>query len=189
MQEAMMRTAFIAAVCLALAGFWMADSPALGQQKTVKACRAEWQANRDIFEPKGITEQDYVDECRSFMAAPPATPATAGGNQFSTKAQAKARCRADIVVWANLSAKTYQFSGNKDYGNTKEGAYMCQKDATGQSFRASKTEKDEASNGSKVESKNRTSQEFDRVNQNKKRATDQRVGPVTSPDGVWNLPH
>jgi hypothetical protein len=156
----MMRTMFAAAVCLAVAGFWMVTCPALGQQKTVKACQAEWQANRAIFEPKGITKQAYVDECRSFMTAPPAIPATAesrptpaapaaikphtaatapaGGNQFSTEAQAKARCRSDTVVWANLSAKTYQFSGNKDYGNAKAGAYMCEKDATGQGFRASR---------------------------------------------------
>jgi hypothetical protein len=63
---------------------------------------------------------------------------------------------------------------------------MCEKDATGQGFRASKTEKHEAINGSKVEFKNRT--EFDRVNHDKKRATGQRVEPVTSPNGIWQLP-
>jgi hypothetical protein len=63
-----MRTAVVVVVCSAVAGFW---APlALAQQKTVQACRAEWQANRAIYEPKGITEQEYVDECRGFRNAP-----------------------------------------------------------------------------------------------------------------------
>ena len=70
-----MRTAVVVVVCSAVAGFW---APlALAQQKTVQACRAEWQANKAIYQPKGITEQDYVDECRSFRTAPTTTPAAA----------------------------------------------------------------------------------------------------------------
>ena len=63
-----MRTAVVAVMCSAVAGFW---APlALAQQKTVQACRAEWQANKAIYQPKGITEQEYVDECRGFRKAP-----------------------------------------------------------------------------------------------------------------------
>jgi hypothetical protein len=70
-----MRTAFVAVVCSAVAGFW---APlALAQQKTVQACRAEWQPNKAIYQPKGITEEAYVDECRSFRTAPTTTPAAA----------------------------------------------------------------------------------------------------------------
>ncbi len=74
-------------------------------------------------------------------AKPTTTAATApaGANQFSTEAQAKARCPTDTVVWANLNSKVYHFSGNKTYGNTKKGAYMCEKDSAG--FRAAKNEK------------------------------------------------
>ena len=45
------------------------------------------------------------------------------------------------VVWANLNSKIYHFSGHKDYGNTKSGAYMCELDATTQGMRAAKNEK------------------------------------------------
>jgi hypothetical protein len=45
------------------------------------------------------------------------------------------------VVWANLKSKIYHFSGTKDYGATKDGAYMCEKDATAQDIRAAKNEK------------------------------------------------
>ena len=67
--------------------------------------------------------------------------APTGANEFSTEAQAKARCPTDTVVWANLKSKIFHFSGHKDYGATKEGAYMCEKDATAQGIRAAKNEK------------------------------------------------
>lgn len=175
-----MKMAFIAVACSAVAGLWITSPPALAQQKTVKACQSEWQANKADNQAKGITEKAYVDQCRSGTARPGATPAAvnpspapapkaaptpaaatpatpapapaakptqtatptpAGANEFSTEAQAKARCPSDTVVWANLKSKIYHFSGHKDYGNTKEGAYMCEKDATGQGIRAAKNEK------------------------------------------------
>ena len=42
--------------------------------------------------------------------------------------------RPGTVVWANLSAKVYHFSGYKDYGKTKNGTYMCEKDVARQGF-------------------------------------------------------
>jgi hypothetical protein len=69
-----------------------------------------------------------------------ATPPT-GANQFETEAQAKSHCPSDLVVWANTSSKVFHFAGYKSYGTTKSGAYMCEKEATTQGFRASKTEK------------------------------------------------
>jgi hypothetical protein len=77
-------------------------------------------------------------------AAPaPTAAATAatGANELAAEALAKAHCPADLVVWANLDSKIYHFSGNKSYGTTKEGAYMCEKDALAQGVRAAKNEK------------------------------------------------
>ena len=68
-----MRTVLVAAVCSAVAGLGMAPSSVLA--KTVNECRAEWQAHKDIFQPKGISEHDYIDECRGFPATAPETPA------------------------------------------------------------------------------------------------------------------
>jgi hypothetical protein len=151
-----------------------AAAPAAG--KTAKACREEWQANKAANQAAGITEKAYVDKCRageqvaapSTPASPPppappparsaaptpppaspavkpsataVTPAPTGAGQFTTEAQAKSHCPADIVVWVNLKSKKYHFAGYKNYGNTKEGAYMCEKQATGDGFVASKNEK------------------------------------------------
>src|SRR5215467_8932457 len=69
-----MRTVLVA-VCSAMVGFGMAVSPVLA--KTVRECQAEWQAHKDIFQPKGISEHDYIEECRGFPAAAPETPAAA----------------------------------------------------------------------------------------------------------------
>jgi len=119
----------------------------------------------------GKTEKAYVDECRggtasatlaptptttapaqpapsvakpapSLASAPAKTPGTpSGAGQFTTEAQAKSQCPADTVVWVNLNSKIYHFSGTKDYGNTKEGAYMCERNTTTAGFRAAKNEK------------------------------------------------
>jgi hypothetical protein len=61
---------------------------------------------------------------------PTASAAPAGLNQFSTEADAKGHCPPDTVVWVNLRSKIYHYAGHKTYGNTKDGAYMCERDTT-----------------------------------------------------------
>ena len=70
-----------------------------------------------------------------------ATTTPTGANQFSTEGQARFRCGGGTVVWANLDSKIYHFTGHKEYGKTKAGAYMCEQDATSQGMRAAKNEK------------------------------------------------
>ena len=142
-----------------------ATTPAAAPQKTAKACRGEWSANKTAYQAGGITEKAYVDKCRAGetvevpaattptattpavtpVSTPPAKPSktavTTGADQFATEILAKGHCPADTVVWANTDTKVYHFSGNKRYGNTKQGAYMCEKDADAQGFRAAKNEK------------------------------------------------
>ena len=55
--------------------------------------------------------------------------------------QAKLRCPLDTVVWVNLNSRIYHFKGTSNYGTTKSGAYMCEKDATAAGSRAAKNEK------------------------------------------------
>ncbi len=72
--------------------------------------------------------------------APRTVPAPVAANEFSTEAQAKVRCPSDTVVWVNLTSKIYHFSGTKNYGNTKRGAYMCERDTAAAGMRAAKNE-------------------------------------------------
>jgi|SRR6185437_2278431 len=78
---------------------------------------------------------------RTASQPPAATTAPTGANQYTTEGQAKGRCGSGTVVWANLDSKIYHFTGYKDYGHTKTGAYMCERDATSQGMRAAKNEK------------------------------------------------
>jgi hypothetical protein len=74
-------------------------------------------------------------------ARPSALPSNEfGANEFATEAQAKARCLGDTVVWANLPTHVYHFSDTRYYGETKRGAYMCERDALGAGMRAAKNE-------------------------------------------------
>jgi hypothetical protein len=73
--------------------------------------------------------------------AAPGKPAAAAADQFAAESEAKARCPSDTVVWVNLSSKIYHFAGTKDYGKTKRGAYVCEKDTATSGFRAAKDEK------------------------------------------------
>lgn len=143
-------------------------------KKTVKACQEEWRANKAANQAAGITERAYVEKCRAgaaaaapapspaatakpapapapapkTTAAPSAAPAPApsparatAAGQFTTEAQAKARCPGDTVVWVNLESKIYHYSAYSNYGHTKSGAYMCEKDTAAAGFRAAKNEK------------------------------------------------
>jgi len=165
-----------------------APATAAKPAKTVKACEDEWRANRAANQAAGITQKSYVEKCRAGTAAaqpapapapaaapqsrttttpppastsrpsqpaapaPSASPAQAparapaagqpaGANQYAAEAQAKARCPSDTVVWVNLDSKIYHYSSNRNYGQTKSGAYMCEKDTAAAGFRAAKNEK------------------------------------------------
>ena len=161
-----MKPLFAGILCTALLGVLYGAPAALAQEKTIKECRAEWQANKAENQAKRITEAAYIAQCRagSSSATTPMPPATAtapaaastaeprtssvptaaspmGANQFASESQAKAHCPGDTVVWANLNSKIYHYSGHKDYGTTKRGAYMCERDTSASGVRAAKNEK------------------------------------------------
>ena len=85
----------------------------------------------------GLAAQQKTPPTGSASTSPnPAAKATTGADQFAEESQANSLC-----IGVNLSSKIYHFHGTKDYGNTKSGAYVCEKDATSQGFRAAKNEK------------------------------------------------
>ena len=54
---------------------------------------------------------------------------SSGLQTFSTEQAAKQHCPTDTVVWLNLRSGIYHYKGQHWYGNTKSGAYVCQKEA------------------------------------------------------------
>jgi hypothetical protein len=84
-------------------------------------------------EPQAATSQ-------ASKKKPKGAPALVAG-QFASEADAKASCPGDVVVWVNLGTKVYHHAGASQYGATKRGAYMCEKNTAAAGFRAAKNEK------------------------------------------------
>jgi hypothetical protein len=143
-------------------------SASLAQQKTVRACDAEWRANKATLQNEGKKKKDFMIQCRlGQAAASPAIPApdatnqnrtardttapaqsprrgttiSTGAGEFATEQEAKAHCPGETVVWANTRSKVYHFPGSRSYANTKRGAYMCERDTASAGIRSAKNEK------------------------------------------------
>ena len=85
-----MRT--VVAISCAVIGASILSFPALAQQKTVKACEAEWRANKDANQAQGITLKAYVTQCRAgASAAQPSQPATTTAAAPATTGQKRSR--------------------------------------------------------------------------------------------------
>jgi hypothetical protein len=54
---------------------------------------------------------------------------TARLETFPSEQQAQQHCPADTVVWVNLPSGIYHFKGERWYGNTRSGAYVCRREA------------------------------------------------------------
>ena len=130
-----MKSTFTATVaCAALVGLLAWSQSAIAQQKTVKQCNDEWSADKASIQASGKTKRDFVAECRGVPVAVRAAAAPTGKDQYATEAEAKASCPADAVVWVNLRSGIYHVGGSRNYGHTKQGAYMCEKDLVGAGF-------------------------------------------------------
>jgi hypothetical protein len=59
-------------------------------------------------------------------------------DQFATEQGAQTHCPNDAVVWLNLYSGIYHFKGQRWYGATSRGAYVCQRDADKSGNRATR---------------------------------------------------
>jgi hypothetical protein len=74
---------------------------------------------------------------------PPVTTSTSHSTiatlaQYKTEADAKGACGSDPIVWANTSSKILHANGDRYYGHTKHGAYVCQSAAQNAGYHAAK---------------------------------------------------
>jgi hypothetical protein len=55
---------------------------------------------------------------------------------FSVQQEAQQHCPKDVVVWLNLPTGIYHFQGQRWYGATQSGAYVCRREADAAGDRA-----------------------------------------------------
>jgi hypothetical protein len=58
--------------------------------------------------------------------------------KFNSEVQAQQHCPTDIVVWLNLPTMIWHTKGERWYGATKIGAYVCRAEAAAEGARGSK---------------------------------------------------
>jgi hypothetical protein len=56
----------------------------------------------------------------------------------TSDAPAAATCPADTVVWVNTRSGVYHMPGMTWFGHTRQGTYMCRKDADRAGYRATR---------------------------------------------------
>jgi hypothetical protein len=56
---------------------------------------------------------------------------------FTTENAAQSHCPRDVVVWLNIPSGIYHYKGERWYGRTKHGAFVCEKEAIAAGDRAS----------------------------------------------------
>jgi len=68
------------------------------------------------------------------IAASPTAPLV----NFPTEQQAQQHCPGDAVVWLNLPSGIYHFKGQRWYGRTNRGAFVCRNEADRAGMRATR---------------------------------------------------
>lgn len=59
-------------------------------------------------------------------------------DQFQSEQQAQKHCPNDTVAWLNLPTGIFHFKGQRWYGRTKNGAYVCEQEAENEGDRATR---------------------------------------------------
>lgn len=148
----------------AVAALALSFAPAQARQDFMQACRAERLAAREIGKfPADATWNDFVsrrrarqatsDESFTPVAAKHATtramaavkpisgptPLVRAVVGVGTEREAQSTCPSDVVVWVDLTSEVYRHKGARSYGATKNGGYMCEREAIRQGKRAAKS--------------------------------------------------
>jgi hypothetical protein len=73
------------------------------------------------------------------LGSPSSSPVVAAAtiSYFATENAAQAHCPRDVVVWLNTPSGIYHYKGERWYGRTKHGAYVCEREAVAAGDRAS----------------------------------------------------
>jgi len=74
-------------------------------------------------------------------AASPLAPAVTvayTAPKFDSDTAAQRHCPRDTVVWLNIPTGVYHYAGERWYGRTRNGAYVCEREAIAEGDRATR---------------------------------------------------
>jgi hypothetical protein len=120
--------------CLGAISILALTSPVFAQQKTAKACQAEWQANKAANQAAKITEKAYVEKCRADSAKPaaattepakPAAPAASAPQQAPKPAATAPAKPAAPAAAAPKPAPAATATGANQYATEAEAKIRC----------------------------------------------------------------
>jgi hypothetical protein len=58
--------------------------------------------------------------------------------RYGSESEAQQHCPKDTVVWLNLPTMIWHYKGQRWYGSTKSGTYVCEKEAAAAGARATR---------------------------------------------------
>jgi hypothetical protein len=58
--------------------------------------------------------------------------------QFPTEQDAQMHCPKDVVVWLNMPTMIWHYKGERWYGRTKHGVFVCEKEAAAEGARGTR---------------------------------------------------
>jgi hypothetical protein len=96
---------------------------------------------QEDFASDWIAAYQKYFEARSIPPPPGPAPCTPPPPPPPPQDGGKPDCPSDTVVWVNLTSKVYHFETSRFYGTTKNGEYMCERDAAEKGMRPPKNEK------------------------------------------------
>jgi hypothetical protein len=126
-----------ATTALAIFGLFLAPGIAAAQAPAGTAPSAP---SSTMSPPPGTLQ---APPATTATTKPPATTSTSHHStatlaKYKTEADAKGACGSDPIEWANTSSKILHASGDKYYGHTTHGAYVCQSAAQKAGYHAAK---------------------------------------------------
>lgn len=67
--------------------------------------------------------------CTLLLFVPPAIAQGTRLVLFPTEEQAQQHCPGDVIVWLNTPTGIYHYKGERWYGATRHGAFVCKQEA------------------------------------------------------------
>jgi hypothetical protein len=92
-----------------------------------------------LAEAQRAVSQDWTAAYRRFVSDAPSQGTSSYRPSNPSKAEPNTQCPGDVLVWVNTHSGVYHYPGSRNYGTTRSGRYLCERDASAEGDRASRS--------------------------------------------------